>query len=114
MATASRALPVHAGQAPALRLTRRGRLAVAVGLLAVTTAVVLAMGLRSAAAGGGADPVPTRTVQVAPGDTLWGIAATVSGPGEVRETVFRIKELNSMTGAALRAGERIAVPVAQP
>jgi LysM repeat protein len=56
-------------------------------------------------------PEHTRTVEVGPGDTLWGIATEVAAPGEVRETVLRIERLNSLSGPALVVGQEIAVPV---
>lgn len=96
--------------APA-RLTRRGRLVVTLVLLGAVLLVCVAFGARSAATGDAGSPVPTRMVQVGPGDTLWGIASDVAGPGQVREKVLQIEELNALPGPALRVGQRLAVPV---
>ena len=96
---------------PVARLTRRGRV-VAVLLLAVMIfGAFTVYGSRSAATGQSGDAVQTRTVEVGPGDTLWGIAADVADPGEVRETVLRIEQLNSLPGPALAVGQEIAVPL---
>lgn len=94
-----------------VRLTRRGRVVVVLLLLALLLALFTVFGPRSAATRDAGAPVRTLTVEVGPGDTLWGIASTVAEPGEVRETVHRIQELNALTGPALRVGQEIAVPV---
>jgi hypothetical protein len=95
----------------AVRLTRRGRFVVTLLFLAVLLAAFTAFGARSAATGEAGDPVPTRTVTVGEGDTLWEIAGSVAGPGEVRSMVHRIQELNALSGSALDVGQEIAVPV---
>ena len=96
---------------PALRLTRRGRFFVIVVVSLVVFAAFTALGARSAATGERGATLQTRTVEVGPGDTLWGIASEVAAPGEVRETVLRIEQLNSLRGPALVVGQEIAVPV---
>ena len=101
---------VSARPAPA-RLTRRGRLVVTLVFLGTVLLACVAFGARSAATGDAGSPVPTRMVQVGPGDTLWGIASQIAGPGQVREKVLQIEELNALPGPALRVGQRLAVPV---
>ncbi len=96
---------------PAVRLTRRGRLALTVLFLGVVLAVLTAFGATSAASGEAGEPVPTRIVMVDEGDTLWAIASEVAAPGEVREMVHRIERLNALSGAGVYVGQRIAVPV---
>ena len=94
-----------------LRLTRRGRVVVTLlFLLLALTALTLFSGY-SAATDARGDTVPTRTVEVQEGDTLWAIASGVAGPGEVREVVHEIQELNSLSDVGLVEGQRIAVPV---
>jgi hypothetical protein len=97
-----------------LQLTRRGRIvvrsAVVLGLLVVVLAAVVMFGGRSAATGERGPQVPTRTVVVHEGDTLWGIASKVAGPGDVRDMVYRIEELNSLPGPELAEGQELAVP----
>lgn len=94
-----------------MRLTRRGRMLVLVAMLALAFAAFTVFGGQSVATGEPGNPVPTRTVEVGSGDTLWAIAATVAEPGEVREMIHQIKELNAMPSAALAEGQEIAVPV---
>ena len=103
------AAPVAA--APAVRLTRRGRIVATLLFLAVLMAVLTVYGARSAATGEAGTPVPTRTVEVGTGDTLWGIASETAKPGHVREMVHQIQELNALSGAGLQVGKEIAVPL---
>ena len=106
------ARPVAATPAAApVRLTRRGRLVLTVLFLVVVSVVLTVFGATSAATGEAGTPVPTRSVVVEPGDTLWGIAAEVAAPGEVREMTHRIQELNAMSGSGIAVGQELAVPV---
>ena len=93
------------------RLTRRGRLVMTLVFLGAVLLGALMFGARSAATDHPGAPVPTRMVQVQPGDTLWGIASRTADPGQVREKVLQIEELNALSGPALQVGQRIAVPV---
>jgi nucleoid-associated protein YgaU len=102
-ATAAPAAPV--------RLTRRGRLVVTLLFVVVLTVLATVFGATSAATGEAGAPVPTRTVVVQEGDTLWAIAGEVAAPGEVREMVHRIQELNALSGSGLTLGQELAVPV---
>ena len=74
-------------------------------------AVLTVFGARSAATGEEGAPVQTRTVEVAEGQTLWGIASQVAAPGEVREMIYQIQELNALSGSSVDVGQEIAVPV---
>ena len=94
-----------------VRLTRRGRLVLTGLFLVAVLAVLTVFGGRSAATGERGVPVQTRTVVVGEGDTLWAIASEVAAPGEVREVVHQIEELNALPGPALVEGQRLAVPV---
>jgi hypothetical protein len=84
---------------------------IVVALVAVAFTVLTAFGSHSAATGEIGTPVQTRTVEVAPGDTLWDIATDVAAPGQVRDMVHQIQELNAMTGPGVTVGQEIAVPV---
>jgi len=84
---------------------------VTLAFLALMLAAFTVYGARSAATGEAGDPVPTRIVTVHEGDTLWGIAGEVAGPGDVRGMVHRIQELNALPGSAVYVGQEIAVPV---
>lgn len=102
---------VNAAAEPApLRLTRRGRAVV------WCLGIALAAGVGGAAASAQADgPVAAtevRRVVVAPGDTLWGIAADATSPGQdVRDVVLRLISLNELASGGLQAGQTIVVPV---
>ena len=102
----------RAARRPApVRLTRRGQVVAVLLLLGVLMAVLTVYGSHSAATGEAGVPVPTRTVEVGEGDTLWGIAADVAAPGETREMVHRIQELNALPSSGVHVGQEIAVPV---
>jgi LysM repeat protein len=101
-------------QSPAsasVRLTRRGRIVVVLLMLGLLLAALTVFGPHSAATGEAGTPVPTRTVEVGEGDTLWNIAAGVARPGETRAMVHQIEELNALTGPGVTVGQEIAVPV---
>jgi hypothetical protein len=104
----------HPGQRPVprgrVRLTARGRLLVA--MLALSGGVVLAAVLGIA---GGGDPGGLRlagesTVVVQPGDTVWEIAASVSGSDDVRAVIDEIQRLNRLDGAPLVPGQTLRLP----
>jgi hypothetical protein len=91
-----------------VRLTRRGRFVVFfAGLLLVLT-VGFGFGARSAATD---TPEATQVITVAPGDTLWGIAAEIA-PGDTRAMVSHIEQLNGMDSAGLQVGQQLVVPAA--
>ena len=94
-----------------VRLTRRGQVVAVLVFLGLLLAVLTVYGSHSAATGEAGAPVATRTVEVGKGDTLWGIASEVAEPGQVRDMVHRIQELNALSGAGLQVGQEIAVPV---
>jgi hypothetical protein len=104
------------GQAPPLRLTRRGRVVVrllgAAGLLLVVAVGVL--GGRPAIAGQEAERVPVAERVVLPGETLWAIAGEVAPGTDRRETVAQIMELNGLESAEVGAGQRLSVPAGTP
>ena len=103
-----------AAPAPAaapVRLTRRGRLVVTLLFVVALTVLATVFGATSAATGEAGTPVPTRTVVVQEGDTLWAIAGEVAAPGDVREMVHRIQELNALPGSGLTLGQELAVPL---
>lgn len=104
--------PRGARSAP-VRLTRRGQVVAVLLFLGLLLAGLTVYGSHSAATGGAGTPVPTRTVEVGEGDTLWGIAAATAEPGQVRETVHQIRELNALSGAGLQVGQQIAVPIVE-
>lgn len=95
---------------PAVRLTRRGRITIVLAFLALAAALMTVFGGLATATREGGTPEPVRVVEVGPGDTLYGIAGDVAEPGQIREMVHHIQELNSLSGSGLTVGQRLAVP----
>jgi len=95
-----------------LRLTRRGRVVIAVAAFLLACSGVVA-------AGGAQAGAPHRGVEVTrhvvePGETLWALAGSVASPREdLRDVVAEIEKLNDLDGAGLRAGEQLLLPVAR-
>lgn len=111
-------VPARAGARPSaptgahLRLTRRGRLVVfAVGLL-VAVAIAVAFAGGSVATSEKGEPVPTDTIVVGTGVTLWDIASARSESGDVRDMMSTIQQLNHLESSMLVAGQRLRVPAA--
>lgn len=94
-----------------VRLTRRGRLVVFVTSLFLVLAVAFMLAGGAVGTGSAGEPVPTEVVQVAPGDTLWGIASEVATDGDVRSMMTEIERLNALESASLSAGQKLRVPV---
>ena len=92
-------------------LNRRGRLARTFVVLSLT--VVMAAGFASQSGAGQveASTAPSyEIVVVAPGETLWSVAAAYAS-GDVQGMVNEIREANNLTGFDLQAGQRLRVPV---
>jgi hypothetical protein len=97
-------------RAPQVRLTRRGRLVVFAGALLLVLALGVLWGGGSVATEeAGADA--TLVVQVAPGDTLYDIAARVTTDGDVAAMVEQIENLNRLDSSVVYAGQKLRVPV---
>ncbi len=107
-----RAVAVKPRPAPprAVRLTRRGRILAVVTFLGLALALMTAFGGWATATLSGGTPEPVRVIEVAPGDTLYDIAADLAAPGEIRAMVHRIQELNSLPGGQIIEGQKLAVP----
>lgn len=93
-----------------VRLTRRGRIVVLLAFLTAAVIVMMSLGGWATATRDGGTPEQVRIVEVQPGDTLYGLAGDIAEPGEIREMVHHIKELNSLPGSGLVVGQKIAVP----
>lgn len=97
---------------PSGRLTRRGRLARTLVVLSLT--VVMAAGFASQSGAGQveASTAPSyEIVVVAPGETLWSVAAAYAS-GDVQGLVNEIREVNNLKGYDLQAGQKLRVPTA--
>lgn len=91
-----------------LRLTPRGRRALA----SLIVAPLLAVGAWSAAsaATAGDEPVgPLRTVTVQYGESLWQIAASIAPEADPRDVVAAIESLNNLQGS-IQPGQELAIP----
>ena len=73
--------------------------------------LVVALGPSTIATGEAGDAVPTQTVTVQPGDTLWKLATKANPNGDIRQTVDDIMRLNSLPTAHLPMGSEVAVPI---
>jgi LysM repeat protein len=96
---------------PSGGITRRGRLARTFVVLSLT--VVMAAGFASQSGAGQveASTAPSyEIVVVAPGETLWSVAAAYA-TGDVQGMVNDIREANNLTGFDLQAGQKLRVPV---
>lgn len=104
-------ITVSAAVPASVRLTRRGRLVLTTAFLVVALGLMVALGGFATASLEGGTPPPVRIVEVQEGDTLYGIAGAISEPGEIREAVHAISELNDLDGGTLEPGQRLAVPL---
>ena len=98
---------------PSGGITRRGRLARTFVVLSLT--VVMAAGFASQSGAGQveASTAPSyEIVVVAPGETLWSVAAAYAS-GDVQGLVNEIREVNNLKGYDLQAGQRLRVPLNQ-
>jgi len=101
------------GQQSLVRLTRRGRLARTIVVLSL--AVVMVAGFAATSGANQEAPVKSAApsysvVVVAPGETLWSVAAAYA-TGDVQGFVTEIREINNLKGYDLQAGQRLRVPL---
>ncbi len=101
---------VRRPEAP-LRLTARGRVVVVL-LALLLVALPLVLGARAAQAEPPASVPQVEQHVVAPGETLWRIAATIAAPGDdIRDVVDGLVRLNALPDSSLLAGQTVLVPV---
>ncbi len=98
----------RSGSGGRLRLTRRGRIVVVLGLLVAVLVVGFTLGHVSHAPA--AESAATRVLVVQPGDTLWSIAARVEPSHDTRRVVAQLSAMNHLHGASVQVGERLTVP----
>ncbi|HET7530523.1 MAG TPA: LysM peptidoglycan-binding domain-containing protein [Mycobacteriales bacterium] len=94
-----------------VRLTRRGRLAVVLGVLALMVVGFSATGHVPSQAAPSAVREHARTVTVEPGESLWAVAVRIAPHADPRLVVARIVEINHLPGATVSAGQQLVVPV---
>lgn len=97
-------------RAERVRLTRRGRLAIFLTVLAVIMAGLLLLA-GPATSTSTTHHAPTRSVVVGPGETLWDIAGRVAPGEDPRSVIAEIVQLNALTDAgSVRVGQQLDVP----
>ena len=108
--------PERPAALPPLRLTRRGRI-VLIGIpLVLLAALLLSLAgffnSPAIASDSAADIETTSavTVTVQPGQSLWGIAATVAPERDARDVVADIVQLNNLSAGAVFPGQQLFVP----
>jgi hypothetical protein len=94
---------------PAQRVARRGRRPIGRALLGAASAACIGWAL---VGGVGATSAPTAavTVVVGPGDTLWSIAESHTGGGDIRDEVAQILSANHLSSPIIEAGETLVIP----
>ena len=97
---------------PSVRLTRRGRLVVFLGTLMLVLLLGIVWGTGSSVATERpGTPEPTMVVMVAPGDTLYDLAADATPEGgDVAAMVERIQRLNALDSGMVDVGQRLRIP----
>ena len=97
-----------------LRLTRRGRVVVAVATALVLAALSLVIATSAQATN---HPVPSpgtrqslTQVTVRPGQNLWSVAEAADPGADTRVVIQQIIELNALTGNVVFTGQRLWVP----
>lgn len=111
------------GDAPDRRANPRAgslRASQALGFLLCGAAVIAAVLLASAAAGAlraaraheAIDALPTQSVVVSSGDSLWRIAERCGDVASTRDVVAWIQERNGVDGGLIEPGQTLVVPVA--
>lgn len=91
-----------------LRLTRRGRLVVVCGVLALLLAVGFTLGRVSASSAAPTRSPLTATVRV--GDTLWSLATRAQPRRDPRTVVAQLRAINHLPSDRLEAGQQLALP----
>lgn len=105
-------LPVEVAAAPRgrTRITRRGRLVVLLGLVALLLAA-FSLG-RVGPEASTSLPTPPKLVEmtVQPGESLWTVARRLAPTSDPREVIQRIRRINHMPGSSLRVGQQLLLP----
>lgn len=110
--------PALTGGQPGLRLSLRGRRAVAASAAvvvlwlvgaALSALVPLVAGALPAGAG---DTAPGASMVVRAGDTLWAVAARTSPGEDPRKVIAELQSLNDLPGGQVRAGQLLVLPAA--
>ena len=97
-----------------LRLTRRGRVVVALAATLLVTMVSLLLAGVAQATNDGPSPRAAREnlvqVVVHPGQSLWSVAESADPDQDTRAVIQQIIDLNSLNGDTVFAGQQLWVP----
>jgi multidrug efflux pump subunit AcrA (membrane-fusion protein) len=97
-----------------IKLTRRGRMLVSAlsfaAMLAISLVSLFGIATASAKASNETSNSTTTQIVVAPGETLWTIAARVNPEIDPRAVIEEIKALNVIEGSEVYAGQVLLVP----
>jgi LysM domain len=97
-----------------LRLTRRGRVVVALAAALLVTLVSLLLAGVAQATNDGPSPRAAREnlvqVIVRPGQSLWSVAESAGPDRDTRAVIQQIIDLNSLNGDTVFAGQQLWVP----
>lgn len=99
---------MQAGHKTPVRLTRRGRRLVAT-LIALPLMLAMWNFAGHSVFAAGSEPT-VKTVVVQPGQSLWDIAQQAAPGADPRETIFKIKQMNGLSGSDLIPGQGLVVP----
>jgi hypothetical protein len=98
-----------------LRLTRRGRVVVALAAALLVTMVSLLLASVAQATNDGPSPRAAREklvqVIVRPGQSLWSVAESADPDQDTRAVIQQIIDLNSLNGDTVLAGQQLWVPL---
>lgn len=104
----------RAAAPPPLRLTRRGRIVIAVtAALLVAMISLIAAGVAQATSHAPSPGLARQNlaqVVVRPGQTLWSVAENAEPGQDTRVVVQQIVDLNSLPGPTVQAGQQLWVP----
>ena len=96
---------------PSVRITRRGRLVLTLGLAGLLLAA-FSLGRADAPQAATAVAHVPEVVQttVQPGDSLWKLAHGVAPEDDPREVVQQLRRLNDLSGSGLQVGQQLLLP----
>ncbi|GAA3405613.1 hypothetical protein GCM10011577_10610 [Pseudarthrobacter polychromogenes] len=110
--------PERPAALPPLRLTRRGRI-VLIGIpLVLLAALLLSLAgffnspAKASDSAANLETTSAVSVTVQPGQSLWGIAATVAPERDARDVVADIVQLNNLSAGTVFPGQQLFVPAA--
>jgi LysM domain len=92
-----------------VRLTRRGRLVLVLGVMLMLVLAGFTLGHGSSLAASRA-PAAHRSVTVEAGETLWGVAARVAPHDDPRIVVADIESFNHLSSAEVEPGQQLVIP----